>query len=156
MLNSQQWPGYVVMYWHSSDLCAELTLETKRCSFSRRVQWEHLFPVPLPLHSWMALIHSVLTRSSHSPIVRWLQESWRCLQGPGGHSMLLESHETFHTLFDLLSFSFLFQRVRRQSKPAKPVVSVCLCHCCSYTLIHTLTHTHTLSAVWGWSFTWSF
>lgn len=58
-------PGYVVMYWHSSDLCAKLTFETETVQPPRWpcVQCKHLFPVPLPLHSWMALIQTVLTQN---------------------------------------------------------------------------------------------
>lgn len=145
MLNSQHWAGYVVIYWHSNDLCAKLTFEPGPCSpHWPCVQWTHLFPVPLPLHSWMALIQTILTQNlDPAPHTGRL---WRLHFKREGilktnygsnklsyalyHSNIVENilQNTTRAL-DWLAALFLFQRVKRQSKAAKPVVSLCgYCH----------------------------
>lgn len=66
--------GYVVMYWHSNDLCAKLTFESKACNpHWPCVQWKHLFPAPLPLHSWMALIHCTVLTQHLDPTLTYRQ-----------------------------------------------------------------------------------
>lgn len=126
-------PGYVVMYWHSSDLCAKLTFETKPCNplagpvYSASIYFQFHFP---SIHEWLwfrLFWHKISTRPSH------IGRLWRLLQKKkkGRHSewaVPLINGIMWHFITMCLWFltdwhCLFFQRIKRQSKPSKPVVS---------------------------------
>ena len=67
MLKSQQCPGYVVMYWHSNDLCKRISLweRTVQPVYSQRIYFQFHFP---SIHEWLwfrVFWHKILTQPSH-------------------------------------------------------------------------------------------
>lgn len=136
------------MYWHSNDLCAKLTFETKLCTlagpvYSESIYFQFHFP---SIHEWLwfrLFWHKIFTQPSHGQIVEITSKKkhfdqimlcwgmtlctvgWRICHYNFSFLLFLKNHTFYQTTqtLDWHAVLFLFQRVKRQSKPTKPVVS---------------------------------
>lgn len=132
-LKSHQCTGYLVMDWHSNDLCAELTGGWSVQSRSAHVYSESIyFHLRFPfIHSWKANSLCFDTISWPNPYLLRLRLLYK-----GGtiwppllcNVAFLEQSDSkkYNTILLMLFFWLLLfpsQRTKRQSKPAKPVVS---------------------------------